>query len=207
MKETETVTLPKHIAEFLFRAYFDLKDENNILAAIKRAYRDLNRTLIGLPVENERINLRKKWNELLKGEIENVLLNKKFENWDEFTRWHKSVCEKLKTENSNYKNLTHGQAQKWLNMTLKYLYVLGEERVGGISLNYEYFHIPIDNIIQEQILLDLKSIEKKQFQAWSRMESYDEYLIFQKQIIEKYKNRIPMDVEFELFNKGITNSI
>ena len=43
------------------------------------------------------------------------------------------------------------QAQKWINMSMKYLYALGDERVPGISKNYEYFHIPIDNIILNEL--------------------------------------------------------
>ena len=201
----ETVTIPKPIAEFLFKAYFDFSD-GNVTAAIKRAYRDLNRTLRGLPKEEvEREKLRVVWRGLLKSEIESTLLKNKFKDWNEFTLWHKSVCEKLVTINSDYSGLTMGHAQKWLNMTLKYLCVLGEERVNGVSVNYNFFHIPIDNIIQDQVLADLKGVsEFVKIKTWSTITSYDEYLNFQNRIKEVYSDRIPMDVEFELFNKGFS---
>lgn len=162
----ETVVLPKHIAEFLYKVYFDFS-EGNIMAAIKRAYRDMNRTLKGFPQDDdEKKTFRNNWNNVLKREIETVVLKEKFNNWHDYTKWHKKVCQNLRGANLEYQKLTFGQAQKWLNMTLKYLYVLGEERVPGSSLNYEFFHVPIDNIIQEEILKDLKIKDKKRFDTW-----------------------------------------
>lgn len=202
--ETKTVTIDKTILDFLYKIYFDFS-EGEIMAAINRAYRDFNRTLIDLPPEDERPILKKNWSELLKREIETTILLKKFENWDEFNKWHKSLCEKLKSVNTNYTGFTIGQAQKWVNMTLKYLYVMGEKKVKGISINYEYFHIPIDNIIQKEILKDLNRSPKNKFfkDAWSRISDYDKYLAFQSEIRKVYPNKIPMDKEFELFNEGI----
>lgn len=205
--ETSTVTIDPKILDFLYKIYFNFSD-GPMRASVNRAYRDFNRTLKGFPKgeekENERYNLKENWSNLMIDAIKAKLLKSKFNNWCEFNAWHKDVCERLKNRNDNYKKLTFGQAQKWLNMTLKYLFVMGDEKVNGISINYEYFHIPIDNIIQEEILKDLKRDPKdKIFKVWSQIDDYDKYLVFQREIRIHYPNKIPMDVEFELFNKGI----
>lgn len=98
----------------------------------------------------------------------------------------------------NYE-LSIGQAQKWINMTHKYLFALGESRVNGISKNYEFFHIPINNIIQEK--LEKEGIEKLK-ERWSRIKQYSNYLDYQKKVREHFAGQIPLDVEFKLFNKS-----
>lgn len=202
--EKETVIIDKTILDFLYKIYFNFSDGNK-KAAINRAYRDFNRTLIGLPTEKERPYLKKKWSDLLEKEIESTQLVEKFNNWNDFNIWHKTLCTNLRNANPNYTGLTVGQAQKWVNMTLKYLYVMGEEKVKGISINYDYFHVPIDNIIQEEILKDLNRDHKNKFfdVVWSKISDYDKYLEFQSYVRKEYPNQIPMNVEFNLFNKGI----
>ncbi len=202
-KNMETVTMPKHVAEFLYRVYFDFS-EDYITAAMKRAYRDLNRTLVNFPKEDGiKEKLRFNWRTFLKRTIEENILKTQFNNWDDFTSWHQSVCEGILTINSEYKGLTIGQAQKWLNMTLKYLYVLGEDRVPGINLNYQYFHMPIDNIIQDAMPTLKKKPNVKTFETWSKIDNYKDYLDFQQKIKQEFKDKIPMNVEFELFNSGL----
>ncbi|WP_378018329.1 hypothetical protein [Adhaeribacter terreus] len=84
-------------------------------------------------------------------------------------------------------------------MSLKYLFAFGENRVPNISRNYRFFHIPIDNIIQDKLQKD-KKIEKLT-QAWSRVNEYETYLNYQIKVRQSYSGQIPMDVEFKLFNQ------
>ncbi|RKY91041.1 MAG: hypothetical protein DRQ13_11910, partial [Ignavibacteriae bacterium] len=119
----------------------------------------------------------------------------------EFDNWHFQKCKKLKSEFLKiYKfKITFGQSQKWINMTMKYLFALGEKRIKNIETNYEYFHIPIDNIVQNE----LAKIGIPKFKmAWSKLDSYEEYLDYQKKVRGLIKNQIPMDFEFKLFNKS-----
>lgn len=185
----------KHINDFILSLYFDL-NESYEMAAIKRAYRDFNRTLQKFPSdENLKNTIRNNWIEVLRYKIDE-LINHIFENQEEFTLWHQATCCQLRMAN-DYK-LSQGQAQKWLNMTLKYLFVFGENRVPGINANYKFFHIPIDNIIMEK----LKKLGIAKFdQAWSQIPDYDSYYRYQKEVRELFSGRIPMDVEFELFNE------
>ena len=57
-----------------------------------------------------------------------------------------------------------------MNMHLKYLFVLGEARVSGITKNYGFFHVPIDNIIQDE-LKKQKGINKLP-EPWGKIYDY-----------------------------------
>lgn len=66
----------------------------------------------------------------------------------EFDNWHKSLCDSIIDAYllpNGDKIIHYGQAQKWINMTFKYL------RIIGVSYpTYEpVMHIPIDNYIIE----------------------------------------------------------
>jgi len=128
------------------------------------------------------------------------LLTMTFKNQDDFDRWHETKCAELVKAFRDILNhqLHIGQAQKWINMTLKYLFALGENRIKGISRNYEYFHFPIDNIIQEKLV---KRGIPKIDNPWSRINDYGEYLKYQCLVREKFAGQIPMEVEFRLFNE------
>lgn len=69
----------------------------------------------------------------------------------------------------------------------------------NIEHNYKYFHIPIDNIIQEE--LEKYGIPKIK-SAWSKIDSYDEYFNYQIIVRQVFKDRIPLDVEFEFFQNA-----
>jgi len=190
--------------KFWHRLYFDI-NEGFISAAIKRAYRDFNRTIKGMPKEeNERHPLRENWVEFLKSSFE-VFLKKEFLSQQEFDLWHRDMCEKLENINKDKKVILNvGQAQKWINMTLKYLFLIGENYVEGISKNYKFFHIPLDSIIQTAMnnKYGIQPIPG----AWSQITDYDKYLQYQNAIRTKFPNTIPMDEEFKLFNLSYSGS-
>ena len=80
-------------------------------------------------------------------------------------------------------------------MALKYLFVLDRELT---SRNYRYFHIPIDNIVLEK--LATMNEPPVLNTAWSRLDSYEEYLKFQARYRSAFAG-IPMDNEFTLWMK------
>lgn len=135
-------------------------------------------------------------------------------NNNDFKDWHKKKCEEIKEKMNkatydtnkfiiNEESFTIGQSQKWLNMTLKYLWLLN---ILPDGLNEEYLHIPVDSYIIEavgakkdnyQYGLELeKSISKSSWSAW---DNYDEYMDFQnevkKVIKEKYTSLTPLEWE------------
>ena len=167
-------------------------------AAIDRAYRDFNRTLHGISKTQKEGN-HSELKILLRNFVSEAL-NETFLTQKIFDKWHEMKCNELITSFKNISGhkLFVGQAQKWINMTLKYLFALGEDRINGISRNYQFFHIPIDNIIQDKLS---KSEIPKFKDPWSRINNYSEYLNYQKLVRTKFYGQIPMDVEFRLFNE------
>lgn len=140
---------------------------------IDRAYRDLNRTIkytysqSALDKKSDKTltqDDRKKYIEAkqglkktLSGEIHeaiNQLLNS---STCQFKEWHERICnkiiEKAKAENLEVNvlknNLTYGQAQKWVNMTLKYMWLMGL-----IEDSQKQLCVPIDNYILKVLYED-----------------------------------------------------
>lgn len=184
------------IERFWIRVFLHTSD-NFLERCIERAYRDFNRTLHGIR-DNENKEAYSRLSNSVKSIIGEITV-KDISNQTEYDSWHKDKCEFLQKEfmkELNYE-LSIGQAQKWINMTLKYLFALGESRFSGISKNYEFFHIPIDNIIQEK--LESEGIEKFK-ERWSRIKKYSDYLDYQKKVRQHFAGQIPLDVEFKLFN-------
>jgi len=94
-----------------------------------------------------------------------------------------------------------GQAQKWLNMALKYVYVFGESRLPGYEAFYRFCHVPIDNIaLDSPAFAGLGKIDK--LKPWSRIEKYKPYLEFQKDVRRRYPTSAPLAVEFWAWQGG-----
>ncbi len=192
-----TLTM-QEITQFWIRVYFGTTNPQDLrLATIDRAYRDFNRTMHGIRnVQNEQSykNLRNFINKIV-----SQVINEKF-NQTEFDNWHKLQCSRLKEEfYSELKyNITYGQAQKWINMTLKYLFAIGRDIIPNIDRNYSFFHIPLDNIIQDKLVgMNIPRIPT----SWSRIDNYDVYMEYQLLVRRTFSGQIPMDVEFRLFNE------
>lgn len=180
------------ILEFLKFSYFgNLKDP--IEVASNRAYRDMCRTIKfnGLSEEN-RLKLRKKVKDDFKTEIDN--LTSKIQG--DFDKWHEQLCKKIIDEYKKSKiQLSYGQAQKWVNMTIKYLYILEVEGYTFDSI-FEDLHIPIDNYVFDAVEKELGI--KRPADAWSKLDK-KEYLKYQEDIREELrkKNSSPLIWEFE----------
>ncbi len=115
----------------------------------------------------------------------------------DFDNWHRETCQTLTTlyEHYSYNQLFVGQAQKWINMTFKYIFTIGESRLPGFESFYQHCHIPIDNIIVAR----LKEYGFPGLScAWSRINNYQGYLNYQQWVRRRFEY-IPMDVEFLLW--------
>ena len=83
-----------------------------------------------------------------------------------FSTWHEEVCRELVSKTS----FSYGNAQKLLNMTIKYLYLLSTSGMLPKRESYEFydwydyrlkafeaqFHVPIDNYVLQYIYEDMK---------------------------------------------------
>ncbi len=95
-----------------------------------------------------------------------------------FSEWHKNVIEAMISEYSPSK-LTEGQAQKWLNMTIKYLYVFSniideqDSRIDQfrdfiVNSSTSEYYPPVDSYILKQ--LKKEKIDGIPSKVWSQMD-------------------------------------
>jgi hypothetical protein len=192
----QPILTQKDKEDFWIRLYLG-SNKDLIESSIDKAYLDFSRTLHGIT----KLKTIESWS-LIKNTVRSIVnqaIEKDFFSQEEFDEWHKRSCDDLINYCKKTINFTmfYGQAQKWINMSLKYLFALGNERVAGVERNYKYFHIPIDRIIQEMLKSDITSFPI----SWSRIDCYEDYLDYQKKIRMKFIDRIPLEVEFLLFNK------
>jgi hypothetical protein len=187
---------PQDITEFWIRVYFGAS-EDLIGAAIDKAYLDFNRTQHGYAkLKTDLSSARLK--EVLKN-ITSQAIAQDYSDQHAYDDWHELSCDYLKDQcyDLTTYQMSYGQAQKWINMSLKYMFALGRERIPGVTKNFQWFHIPIDNIIQKMLKNQITPFKI----AWSRIEDYNEYLNYQKQFRALHPTQIPLDVEFRLFNQ------
>lgn len=178
-------------ADFLLRLYFST-GSNDLTRVLRRAYQDLSRTVHGI---GDYPKARPLAQEALRSELVALPSRAHVADQSSFDAWHEDVCCKLSTAyaNGGYSHFCVGQAQKWLNMALKYIYVFGEARLPGYARLYGFCHVPIDNVIlHSPEFRGLTPLHK----PWSRITSYPSYLEFQVAVRERFPNSSPLAVEF-----------
>lgn len=172
----------QHAIDFLVFCVLGNTDDP-LVACIDRAYRDMASHTLQLKNKNDenKYALRYEASKKIKKWINNL---KNFSSPEEFNNDHKKICEALqeiykgsiKSENAD--TITIGQAQKWVNMALKYLCVLNvlgklkdNKLKDMLENNYKFFHIPIDRYI-------IKALKMPNI-FWSKIEEYNNYLKYQ----------------------------
>ena len=165
----------------------DLFVDDIIALAITKSYRDLMRTIRGFSYNPNHDAIIRNARQTLYASITKILSDE-INTQTEFDDLHKIACYDL-ISSFEGQIFTVGQAQKWINMTFKYLHLLDYSEVEKI---YEYCHIPIDSYI-------LNITNYTMNKAWSKLNDYYEYLEFQNWFRDKYPNDIPLDKEFYLW--------
>lgn len=193
----EKITVDKDVFDFLKYVYF--KSLSNCYeAASRRAYLDMCRTIRFNKKNGD--ETRKKVDVLIEKEIK-ALIKTGVDSQAEYDAWHFELCRQIKQlyDDQNI-HFYMGQSQKWVNMTMKYLYIIGETDLTGI---FEFLHVPLDNYIFNAVEKEL-GIKKPKI-LWSRMTNYDkDYIAYQRQI----RNSIdlePLRWEFMFWLKEIKN--
>ena len=173
--ENKALAVDKSTLDFmkamLFGSYSD-----SFSAAALRAYRDFSRTLhMGGMSERDREQLRIRATDQLRTCVD-MLKRTKPHNQQAFDVWHERTCYDIRgIYVSSHIPFTFGQAQKWVNMTLKYLYVLGEQ---GFDDFLDYLHVPIDDPIFTVARREL-GISRPE-KTWSSWDDYtNEYMKYQ----------------------------
>ncbi|MGL5152426.1 MAG: hypothetical protein ACRC7N_17860 [Clostridium sp.] len=187
---TGSILTEKDYKEFLIFLYFG-KNKDYMENCLNRAYRDFNIILHGFAKLKDKDKCYEEAKEYLRDRIIGLRSNK-IKNQKEYDVWHEDTCNGLKDKFNfyEYNEFYIGQSQKWINMTLKYIFLHGKDRIPGLTYLYNFCHIPIDNIILKKLNFDFNV-------AWSKLNDYQVYIEFQKNIRDK--NIIPLDFEFKLF--------
>lgn len=198
MSKTTSLTSDDY-NDFLVYLYFG-SGPNYLDQCMHRAYLDFRRTLrltAKQLSDSTRKTLYTRARERLTQSLNTLKLEAEGVHQDTFDAWHEQTCCNLidTYQQNRYTDFTIGQAQKWINMTLKYVFTLGEKRISGFQPVYSLCHIPIDNIIVDHLVNHgFSSLPN----AWSRLNDYRWYLDYQKQIRDRFPYP-PLDVEFRLW--------
>lgn len=150
--------------EFLWYSLFNIKydelaDDRDyaLIICAQRAYLDMNRTLqFNVSDKKKRENFRDRICAIIITGINKLL--KCFDK-SEFDCKHSEICYKitaaakgtniLKHRNNCEEVFYYGQAQKWLNMTMKYMRIMGfwADELKPLG---SYLHVPVDNIVMQK---------------------------------------------------------
>lgn len=187
------------VLEFLKYTYFNITkgDSMNdiLIKCAEKAYLDLCRTIkFNTDNKDTKKSAKLKICEMLVHEcdiLENAVKDSD-EKQNAFDREHKRICEEIINTYSEISEFTYGQAQKWLNMMLKYVLMTAED-----SALKNYLHIPVDSYIMQAVgsddtklkhCLKLECVPKKDgtvgkysesaSKPWSKW-NYEEYIDFQ----------------------------
>lgn len=190
IEKLEKSTVDRCRIDSLLYFYFGNTD-NPLMAASHRAYLDMCRTLRkadGVILTD----VKAKGQQILEREVKTIL--KSCRSKAEYNDWHMNVCNRLLELYAGENiQLYVGQAQKWINMTMKYLYILTGDELKNI---FDYLHIPLDNYVYSAAKKRLGiSAPKKR---WSRIDSYEEYMELQVKIWGAIDGQSP--IEWEIFN-------
>lgn len=171
----------RNTIEFMIYTNFGIDFEDGqtdkiLEVAIDKAYNDatMQGAYNALNKSGEFPNLSSIKKEIL-NRIEN-LLSKEYSK--DYSDCHKEICSYLTGAYKNVKldktddpAFTYGNAQKWINMTMKYLYILAEifheyayecdfdQHFNRIQELYKDLHVPVDSYIIEAVWNDLKQKE------------------------------------------------
>ena len=195
------IEIDQDILNSLYVFYFGSTNDKYV-AAINKAYRDFSRTIDfkhmvikdNQNIDDVKYELRESVVNLLKKEI-SYLINDENINKETFNNRHNNICNKIiDVYKKNDITIHYGQAQKWLNMSFKYLFCLQE---GDFKNIFHFLHIPIDkNIIAAAY--KIFNIEKPK-RAWSKLDK-EEYINYQEKLVKSIGNQIdPLRWEIKAF--------
>ena len=188
--------LTRGYEDYLVRLVFGPKIESDPLSVcVDTAYLDFNRTLRGINKVKNGAKLHTDAVDVLKKSLSELKEALKITpGQTTFDEWHEGTCAKLISVYDGSHAVYGGQAQKWVNMTLKYVYTLGEERISGFETVYPHCHAPLDNIVIDELA-------KFGFPAlacvWSHLD-YPDHFERQRWIRTRFI-LAPLDVEFLLW--------
>lgn len=132
----------------------------------------------------------------------------------------KKLCDEFNSEKNSDHQFTFGNAQKLLNMTMKYLYIMCYKN-NELRDEFQNCHCPMDGIMIDKVINELKKLKsegdssvqqytqrgyigKLKGKPWSRLVSDDKavYEQFQKSVkfLAKKQDLYPLEYDYFLWN-------
>lgn len=183
------------------------RSEKMFQRAFEKAYRDMATHTVELKDEykkndKETENSKNAVKESFRDKVLKPQFDKlpNIESQNDFNKWHKEICDLIingtvaASINVLYlEPLTYGQAQKLINMMVKYLYIYDRcEGKDSFSNIVDYFHVPLDSYVfkgVKKIANEKNSNKASSFSnanyngnPWSKITTYDKYLACEKDI-------------------------
>lgn len=193
MKE---ITVSKDVWDTMVYLYFGATD-NYYKAASARAYLDFCRTIKFTASSNEEERAQARTD--VDGMIENkfkAIANGAITSQDKYDEWHEKLCDEIVVRYAKVcgDQFCIGQAQKWVNMTVKYLYLIDGGCVKPITA---FAHVPLDNYVFAAAV-DHLALSSNGLVPWSKINDYSVYLNYQKGIREAVKDLNTDPLHWEL---------
>jgi hypothetical protein len=181
--------------DFVAVCYFGRKDDW-LDRCMRRAYLDMNRTLHGIvgKLGEDHVEWTAAMLHVLK---DRLMILPGHPTWtqESFDAWHHESVDMLKKTSSEhgFSSFSVGQAQKWINMSIKYAIALGERRMPGFCCVYDVAHVALDNVV-------LRHLEEGGMHsldcAWSRLDDYTRYMECQRWVRDRFGDEFPLEVEY-----------
>lgn len=160
------------------------------------AYRDVARTLWGIGSHPLASELKDATRDKIVSFVHSL---EDIRSQEQFDQQHQAWCEDVVAyylvhphpDRPSFQ-FHYGHAQKWLNMTLKYLAVLGHPTVEGV---YDFLHAPVDRDVYARAT-SLLGVRRPKA-AWSRLDggTYRDYQAEIRRAIQEQDGRCVMDWE------------
>lgn len=191
-------------------------DSCEVVHAIsQRAYRDVSRTLHGVAARPEADEIRTATHNAV---VTFLTVLREVKTQADFDALHHTWCQETinrygpATTESEGMFLRYGQAQKWLNMALKYCAVLDHPAITDTI--YAVLHVPIDQIIYDNAAtgLDLarpKTSDDPAPTAWSTLTN-TQYRGYQRELraalADHHPHTLPLDWEADVWARSPTEA-
>lgn len=196
--------------DFLLFGYFGCDGSDGAATmrnrAAHRAYLDLARTVNYRLSTSQLARIPKKEAKAFREQKE-ALVDSVCENLyplptGDFDAWHQEKCEEIcRTMNNSGllgEPFTCGQAQKWVNMTLKYLWLMD---LLPKEIKEESLHVPIDSFILQRLRMQVSDVNgfgetyRYREKVWSAITEYTDYKDLQDEIRKITPNPIRWEGE------------
>lgn len=178
-----------------------LESENPVRGAFECAYFDTQRTFRGMGKVAQREQIKQEIFEVVEKFYNQLVKDPQHWSLKDFDGSHVMSCKEIIAVGSKYNfTIYFGQAQKIINMFLKYILLVDER----LNLNLCYYHVPLDGVILNGIIKNetdkptLPPLAKKCL-PWSKIDDYENYIALQKELRESYA--FPIIWEFTVWQK------